>query len=116
MQVTLGREAALVTRVAGTAERPIVELDRIVDRGAAKVLRGEPLVVDAELGENEWLAQDLVGCRVERLGSVKRVLDGPSCDVLELDDGTLVPLISDAIRSVDLAERRIEVDLGFLRR
>jgi hypothetical protein len=33
-----------------------------------------------------------------------RVLDGPSCSVLELDDGTLVPFVSDAIRSVRSGE------------
>jgi ribosomal 30S subunit maturation factor RimM len=42
------------------------------------------------------------------------VLDGPSCDVLELDDGTLVPLVADAIVSIDPAARRIEVRLEFL--
>ena len=34
--------------------------------------------------------------------------------VLELEDGTLVPLVSDAVRSVDFAARRIEIDEDFL--
>jgi hypothetical protein len=34
--------------------------------------------------------------------------------VLELDDGTLVPIISDAIVSIDPGARRIEVRLEFL--
>jgi hypothetical protein len=34
--------------------------------------------------------------------------------MLELDDGVLVPLVSDAIVSIDPAARRIEVRLGFL--
>jgi hypothetical protein len=42
------------------------------------------------------------------------LLDGPSCSVLELEDGTLVPLISDAVTSVDAAGRRIEIDERFL--
>ena len=33
------------------------------------------------------------------LGRVARVLDAPSCSVLELEDGTLVPFISDADRA-----------------
>jgi ribosomal 30S subunit maturation factor RimM len=44
-----------------------------------------------------------------------RVIDSPSCDLLELEGGQLVPLISDAVRSVDLDARAIEVDRRFLR-
>ena len=62
--------------------------------------------MEDELGEGEWLASDLVGCRVPGLGTVARVVDAPSCSVLELDDGTLVPFISDAIERVDLDARR----------
>ena len=42
---------------------------------------------------------------------MQKVLDGPSCDLLELDDGTLVPFVEDAIRSVG---DTIEVDREFL--
>ena len=55
-----------------------------------------------------------MGCTVEGGGTVSRVLAGPSCDVLELDDGTLVPLVTDAVRSVDAERRRIEIDRRFL--
>ena len=73
------------------------------------------LLVEDELGEGEWLASDLVGCRVPGLGGVvARILDEPSCSVLELDDGTLVPLISDAIERVDLEAREIHVNRDFL--
>jgi hypothetical protein len=34
--------------------------------------------------------------------------------VLELEDGTLVPLVSDAIVNIDPGARRIEVRLEFL--
>ncbi len=55
-----------------------------------------------------------MGCEVPGRGRVGRVLDGPSCSLLELEDGTLVPLVSDAVRSVDFAARRIEIDEEFL--
>ena len=55
-----------------------------------------------------------MGCRVEGVGEVKRVIDAPSCPLLELDDGTLVPFISDAIVAVDVEARRIEADAGWL--
>jgi ribosomal 30S subunit maturation factor RimM len=42
------------------------------------------------------------------------VVGGPSCEVLETEDGTLVPLVGDAIVSVDVGARRIEVDRAFL--
>ena len=37
----------------------------------------------------------------------------PSCEALEVGD-RLIPLVRDAIRSVDLEARRIDVDLGFV--
>ena len=105
-----GRERR-VERRAGTNERPLIRLTGIED---PRPLRGTPLLVDGELSEDEWLAADLVGCEVPGHGRVARVLDGPSCSVLELDDGTLVPLIADAVSSVDAAGRRIEIDERFL--
>jgi 16S rRNA processing protein RimM len=105
----------VVERRAGTDGKPLVRLDGIASREAATALRGKLLLVEQALGEGEWLAQDLVGCRVEGLGTVVRVIDAPSCDLLELEGGELVPLISDAVLAVDLDARTIEVDRRFLR-
>ena len=77
-------------------------------------IRDRAVVVEATLADDEWLAQDLVGCSVPGLGPVSRVLDGPTCSLLELEDGTLVPLVGDAVSRVDTAERVIEVDRRFL--
>jgi 16S rRNA processing protein RimM len=109
-----GRELT-VDRRAGTDDKPLVRLVGIGTREAARALRGELLLVEASLAEGEWLAEDLVGCRVEGLGAVVRVIDAPSCDLLELEGGELVPLISDAVHSVDLDARTIEIDRRFLR-
>jgi 16S rRNA processing protein RimM len=98
-----------VARRAGTDERPLVRLSGLDD---PRALRGELLVVEDELAEDEWLASDLLGCAVPGHGRVLRVLDGPSCSVLELEDGTLVPFVSDAIRSV--GEGEILIDEDFL--
>jgi 16S rRNA processing protein RimM len=110
-RVTLSGAAHKVERRGGTDARPLVRLSGIAD---AAPLRGEPLLVESDLADDEWLAADLVGCRVEGLGPVARVLAGRSCDVLELEDGTLVPFVSDAIHTVDLPGRRIVADLEFL--
>jgi 16S rRNA processing protein RimM len=100
-----------VVRRAGTDLRPLIRLAGV---GDPRPLRGEALLVEDELGEGEWLASDLIGCRVPDLGTVTRVLDAPSCSVLELDDGTLIPFISDAIERVDLEGGEIQVRKGFL--
>ena len=115
--VVAGRDTRVVRR-AGTEERPLVRLERVDDREAAAALRGEPLLASeqaAPLGEDEWLVSELVGCRVEGLGEVRRVIAGPSCDVLEVgEDGVLVPLVRDAIVRVDSDARVIEVNREFL--
>jgi 16S rRNA processing protein RimM len=53
-----------------------------------------------------------------QLGTVSRLLAMPSCEVLEVqrpgEEALLIPLVSDAVGTVDVAARRIEVDLGFL--
>jgi 16S rRNA processing protein RimM len=109
-----GRSAAVVRR-AGTDARPIVRLDGVDDRDAAEALRGEGLVVDSPLGDDEWAAEDLVGCEVPGIGTVRRVVTAPSCDLLEVgEDAVLVPFVSDAVRRVDPEARVIEVDLRFL--
>ena len=124
--VTLGDRSLRVLRQAGTDERPILRLEGVADRGAAESLRGSPLLVERVeapvLGEDEWYAEDLEGCLVvdgdRSLGRVRRLLALPSCEVLEVERGgapdLLVPLVRDAVRSVDVAARRIDVDSAFL--
>jgi ribosomal 30S subunit maturation factor RimM len=41
-------------------------------------------------------------------------VDGESCSVLELEDGTLIPFITHAIERVDTEAREIRVNEGFL--
>jgi 16S rRNA processing protein RimM len=109
--VVLGEQQRAVERRAGTDSRPLI---RLADMPNPREHRGEPLLVDQELDEGEWLVADLEGCEVPGLGKVKRVIDAPSCGVLELDDGTLVPLVTAAIASVDLGAKTIEVHRRFL--
>jgi 16S rRNA processing protein RimM len=106
-RLVVGGRALTVERRAGTDERPLVRLGGLEDPGSA---RGELLLVDVELSEGEWLASDLEGRAVPGHGRVMRVLDGPSCSVLELEDETLVPFISDAIRSVGEGEILLNED------
>ncbi|HVS28549.1 MAG TPA: ribosome maturation factor RimM [Solirubrobacteraceae bacterium] len=115
-----------VVRRAGTMERPILRLEGHDGRDAADALRGAELSIEIEaaptLGEQEWWARDLIGCLVadgERpVGDVRALLALPSCEALEVlrSDGSalLVPLVSDAVREVDVEGRRIDIDLRFL--
>lgn len=120
--IWVGEHATEVLRRAGTDARPILRVGLASDRTAVEALRGLELRTprgDAPvLDEDEYWAEDLVGCLVvagERsLGRVTRLLTYPSCDLLELEDGRLVPLVQDAIQAVDAAARRIDVDGAFL--
>jgi 16S rRNA processing protein RimM len=118
--VELGGRDATIVRRAGTDARPIVRLDWVDDRDGAEAVRGETLLVAddaaaADSGKGEWYVAELVGCSVPGLGTVRRVVAAPSCDVLEVgDDAVLVPLVSDAIRRIDIPARTIEVNRRFL--
>ena len=111
-----------VLAVKGTADRPIVRVAGVTDRTAAEALRGRELLVPdeerPELDDDEFWAEELVGCAVvdgdRPLGTVRTLLGLPSCEALELDDGTLVPLVRDAIAAIDVEQRRIVVNGGFL--
>ena len=120
-----GRELD-ITRAAGTARSPILRVAAHDDRSAAESLRGKELLVPRalapELGPDEWWAEDLAGCTVHdgdrSVGTVKGLMELPSCEALEVErDGggeLLVPLVADAVRGVDLERRTIDIDLGFL--
>lgn len=125
--VMIGESSWRIVRRAGDDRRPIVRVEGIEDRSAAQGLVGLEIFVsrnDApKLEPEEWWAEDLEGCLVQQAGShigtVRRLLALPSCEVLEVErsgsgEVLLVPLVVDAVRSVDIARKEIEVDLGFL--
>ena len=117
----LGERRVALTRRAGTPQRPILRIEGCGTRDEAEALRGTELRVTlAEapaLEEGEFWAHDLEGCRVfdgaVEVGVVSKMRALPSCEVLEVGD-RLIPLVRDAIRSMDLEARRIDVDLGFV--
>jgi 16S rRNA processing protein RimM len=103
-----------------------VRLAGVSGRDGAAALNGAelrvPIAETPPLEEDEWYASDLEGCSVVdgdvAVGVVRRLMALPSCEVLEVDRGggdeLLVPLVSDAVRSVDVDARVIDVDLEFL--
>jgi 16S rRNA processing protein RimM len=106
-------EIVAARRVGGG--RLAIKLDRTAPRGALLLLPR------AELPEPEadaYYVFQLVGLEVaERdgpvLGRGVEVQPYPANDVLELDDGTLLPLVEDCVLDVDLDAGRIVVASGY---
>ena len=104
-----------LTRRVGGGRRAI-RLDRPVERGAELAVRRSELPA---LEPDTYYAFELVGLAVvdghgTSLGTVADVHPGAANDNLELDDGTLVPLIEDAIAEVDVTGGRVVVNRGFI--
>jgi 16S rRNA processing protein RimM len=118
----IGDDVFEIARRAGTDDRPILRLRGVDGREGAEALRGEDLFVERAaappLPAGEYWAEDLEGCTVvtadgRQLGPVARLRPLPSCEVLEVGD-LLVPMVGDAVLSVDVDARRIVVDSEFL--
>ena len=111
-----GEPATVVASRRGAGGRPVIRLDRHVERGAElAVARATLPQLD---DEDEFYVFQLVGLSVEEesgrlLGRVREVLEYPGNDVLELDSGASLPLVEACVRKVDLAGGRIVVAMGF---
>jgi 16S rRNA processing protein RimM len=127
MSVQVGSESRVITRRAGQESHPVIALEGCDDRPGVRALQGQELLVARTaapaLPEDEWWVEDLEGCTVRDgqrvVGTVARMLSLPSVDVLEVtrSDGEpalLVPLVGDAVRSVDVEQKEIQIDLQFL--
>jgi 16S rRNA processing protein RimM len=112
-----GEPATVVASRHGSGGRPVIRLDRHVERGAELAVARATLPELSD--EDEFYAFQLVGLRVEeeggrQLGRVREVLQYPANDVLELDSGVSLPLVEACVRQVDLAGGRIVVAAGFV--
>jgi 16S rRNA processing protein RimM len=109
---------------AGRRDEICLGLDGVADRSAAEALRGADVWIDpvelAELPAGEYWAFQLIGCEVEDaagrvLGRVREVRSTGAQDLLVVDGagGTeqLIPAVQSWWREVDLAGRRIVVEL-----
>ena len=111
-----GAPAAItLARKAGGGRRAI-RLDREVPRGAELAIDASELPPP---DPDSYYVFQLVGLQAvdedgAALGRVVEVHPGAANDNIELEDGTLVPLVDDAIREVDVAAGRIVVARGFL--
>jgi 16S rRNA processing protein RimM len=111
-----GESATVVASRHGSGGRPVIRLDRDVERGTD--LAVERATLPGLGDEDEFYVFQLVGLSVEeeggrQLGRVREVLEYPGNDVLELDSGASLPLVEACVRKVDLAGGRIVVAVGF---
>jgi 16S rRNA processing protein RimM len=109
-----GGEPAEVVAARRASGRPVVRLDRPVERGTLLEVDRSEL---PPTGEDEYYAFELIGLDVveengRRLGTVADVIPGVANDVLEVGEH-LLPMVEDCIRSVDLDTGLITVAAGF---
>lgn len=103
----------------------IVQLEGVPDRSAAEALEGlyvgAPRAALPATGRDEYYWADLVGLQVvnlqgEPLGVVEELISTGAHEVLSLRDDEnirrLLPFVAQVVKSVDLGERRIQVDWG----
>jgi len=112
--VVAGAEASIVASKHARG-RPVIRLDRRVERGADLCVRRSELP-EPEAGS--YYVADLVGLAVVEeggatLGRVDAVDSGVANDVLILDTGLLLPMVDACVLEVDLEAARIVVARGF---
>ena len=110
-----GGEPAEVVGHRTSSGRPVIKLDRSVERGTPLEVERADLPPTAE---DEYYTFELAGLEVVEengrvLGRVADVIPGVANDVLELDTGVLLPMVEDCVQHVDLEAGRIDVAAGF---
>jgi 16S rRNA processing protein RimM len=114
-ELIVAGEPARVVESKQARGRPVIRLDRRVERGAPIEVPGESL---PPTEEDEYYVFQLVGLDVveeggRTLGRVTNVAPGVANDVLELDSRLSLPMVEDCIREVDLERGRILVAPGY---
>ena len=110
-----GEPAEVVVSKRGSGGRPVIKLDREVQRGAPIEVAREAL---PEPEEGEYYVFQLLGAEVTEeggraLGKVTTVTPGVANDVLELDSGLALPMVEECVLDIDVEAGRILVAPGF---
>ena len=117
-RLVAGEEPAAVVASKRAGSRVVLRLDRPVERGTVLAVPRDEL---PPVEQGGYYVFELVGLEVEEeggrgLGTVQDVAPGVANDVLELDTGLALPLVSHCVLDVDLERRRILVARGFAER
>jgi 16S rRNA processing protein RimM len=110
-----GRRPARVVELKRARGRPVIRLDRPVNRGTALEVPRDRLPPP---DPGSYYVADLIGLDVvdesgERLGRVADVAPGVANDVLELDSGLALPLAESCVREIAVGAGTITVAAGF---
>jgi 16S rRNA processing protein RimM len=114
-ELLVNGEVVRVVESKRAGNRPVVRLDRRLERGTALKIERALLSLP---GENEYYVDDLLGATVVEeggrvLGRVTAIDPYEANDVLELDSGLLLPMVEECIREVDVERSRIVIARGF---
>ena len=122
----IGERDSRIERRSGTDESPILRVDWITTPEQVREVRGTDLLCSRseapELPEGKWWPEDLAGLAAvdgeASVGRVRRMIALPSCEALEVErDGQallVVPMVADAIRSIDVEGGTVDVNLRFI--
>ena len=117
------RESRRVTAARRHKRFVLLQLDGVTDLTAAEALVGCTVAVPRAAlppaGQDAVYHADLLGCAVvttdgAALGTVHQMLSTGSNDICVVRDGTrevLVPMVADVIAEIDIAGRRIVINL-----
>jgi len=111
----LDRASVRVVASKRSGGRVVIKLDVEAVRGGQLELPRSQLPT---LGVEEYYVFQLVGLNVDTddarpVGVVSDVLPGPANDVLELDNGKLLPLVRACVLQVDISEGRVVIARSF---
>jgi len=118
--VWIGGVEHRVVQARNTQRGWLVQLASVATRTAAEAMRGQSVEVDRaalELGDDDVLLDDLVGCRVVRIdgtpwGTITAV-EGGLQDRLVIHDGEIerqLPLVDEFVTSIDVEAGVVTVD------
>ncbi len=114
-ELLVNGEPAQIVAAKRARGRPVIRLDRKVDRGAALTV---PRAALPATGDGSYYVFQLIGAEVVEeggrlLGRVTEVAPGVANDVLELDSGVALPMVEECILQIDLEAGRILVAPGY---
>ncbi len=97
-ELRLGARTLVVATARPHQRKWLVRFEGVGDRSAAEKLRGGVLEAEALDDPDALFVHDLIGKTLidqhgTRHGSVVAVVENPASDLLELEDGRLVPLV-----------------------
>lgn len=117
-QISVGGKIFAVESVKHIGGQIFIKFAGVDSRESARALTNKFLTVDrkdaAPLDDGEFYIFDVIGCEVfdgdKKLGTVTNVLRTGSNDVFEVDGRILIPALKSAVKSIDIAGKKILVE------